>query len=169
MMNFIHHSRVPLKILKCEGIKHCVMKMGEETIKGVCNMFTVWSQLIFALWYINYQHSTLRERSPFHLMCGHQAINMPSWLSLHTMWPMTENLLHCLYYLFWSHIYTLLQRSSWSTFENWSGSIQGRIWLRPFGWQWNYMVWYVSWPQFFNLSSDVFTDHCHCDGQCEQQ
>jgi hypothetical protein len=41
MMNFIHRSGGPLKILKREGIKRRVMKMGEETIEGVHEMFTV--------------------------------------------------------------------------------------------------------------------------------
>ena len=41
MMNFTHRSGGPLKIPKREGIKRRVMKMGEETIEGVRNMFTV--------------------------------------------------------------------------------------------------------------------------------
>jgi hypothetical protein len=41
MMNFMHRSEGPLKIPKCEGIKRRVMKMGEETIEGVHDMFMV--------------------------------------------------------------------------------------------------------------------------------
>ena len=42
MMNFTHHTGGPLKILQCNAIKQCVMKMGEETIDGVRGMFSVW-------------------------------------------------------------------------------------------------------------------------------
>ena len=48
MMNFTHRSGGPLKIPKRDGIKRRVMKMGEETIKGVCEMFMVRSHLCFA-------------------------------------------------------------------------------------------------------------------------
>ena len=41
MLNFTHRSGGPLKIPKREGIKRRVMKMGEETIEGVCDMFKV--------------------------------------------------------------------------------------------------------------------------------
>ena len=41
MMNFTHRSGALLKIPKRDGIKHRVMKMGEETIEGVCEMFMV--------------------------------------------------------------------------------------------------------------------------------
>ena len=41
MMNFTHRYGALLKILKRDGIKHCVMKMGEETIEGVREMFMV--------------------------------------------------------------------------------------------------------------------------------
>jgi hypothetical protein len=54
MMNTTHRSGGPLKIPKREGIKRRVMKMGEETITGVCEMFTVRSCLSFALQCINY-------------------------------------------------------------------------------------------------------------------
>jgi len=39
-MNFTHHSGGLLKIPKHDSIKHQVMKMGEETIEGVCEIFT---------------------------------------------------------------------------------------------------------------------------------
>ena len=41
MMKFTHHSS-SLNIPKCDGIKHCVMKMDDEMIKGICEMFKVW-------------------------------------------------------------------------------------------------------------------------------
>lgn len=41
MMNFTHSSGGPLKIPKREGIKRRVMKLGEETIEGVREMFSV--------------------------------------------------------------------------------------------------------------------------------
>jgi hypothetical protein len=48
-MTFTHRSQAggPLKIPKRDGIKRRVMKMGEETIRGVCEMFTVRSHLRF--------------------------------------------------------------------------------------------------------------------------
>jgi hypothetical protein len=41
MMNFTHHAGIPLKIPKHNTIKQRVMKMGEETIEGVREMFAV--------------------------------------------------------------------------------------------------------------------------------
>jgi hypothetical protein len=41
MMNVTHHAGGPLKMPKREGIKRRVMKMGEETIEGVREMFSV--------------------------------------------------------------------------------------------------------------------------------
>jgi hypothetical protein len=43
MMNFTHHSGASLKILKHDGIRHRVMKMGDETIEGLGEMFAVCS------------------------------------------------------------------------------------------------------------------------------
>jgi len=40
MMKFTHRSG-PLNIPKRDGIKRRVMKMGDETIEGVCEMFKV--------------------------------------------------------------------------------------------------------------------------------
>ena len=85
MMNFMHRSGGLLKIPKREGIKHRVMKMGEETIEGVCEMFMVRSHLSFTIQCINKQNRNLRGRSPFRLMHGRRPINMHFWPSLHTM------------------------------------------------------------------------------------
>ena len=41
MMNFTHHTGSPLKIPRRNVIKQRVMKMGEETIEGVREMFLV--------------------------------------------------------------------------------------------------------------------------------
>ena len=41
MMNYMHHTGTPLKILKCNSIKQCLMKMGNDTIEDICNMFLV--------------------------------------------------------------------------------------------------------------------------------
>jgi hypothetical protein len=41
MMNFTRSTGGPLKIPKRDGIKRRVMKMGEETIEGVREMFSV--------------------------------------------------------------------------------------------------------------------------------
>jgi hypothetical protein len=41
MMNYAHHTGTSLKILKRNGIKLCLMKMGDDTIEDVCNMFLV--------------------------------------------------------------------------------------------------------------------------------
>ena len=41
MMNAARHTCSPLKIPKRKAIKRCVMKMGEETIGGVREMFSV--------------------------------------------------------------------------------------------------------------------------------
>ena len=41
MMNFTHRSETLLKIPKHDGIKRRMMKMGEETIEGVREMFMV--------------------------------------------------------------------------------------------------------------------------------
>jgi len=54
MMTFTHRFGGPLKMPKHKGIKHCMMKMGEETIEGVGKMFKVWSDPSFALQCINY-------------------------------------------------------------------------------------------------------------------
>ena len=40
-MNFTHHTGHPLKIPKRDAIKRRVIKMGEETIEGVHEMFLV--------------------------------------------------------------------------------------------------------------------------------
>jgi len=41
IMNYMHHSSTSLKILKHDGIKWHLMKMGDETIDSVCKMFLV--------------------------------------------------------------------------------------------------------------------------------
>ncbi|KAF8808830.1 hypothetical protein BYT27DRAFT_7222707 [Phlegmacium glaucopus] len=41
MMNFTHHTGGPLKIPQCNAIKQRVMKMGEQTIEGIQQMFLV--------------------------------------------------------------------------------------------------------------------------------
>ena len=49
MMNVTHSTSGPLKIPKHEGIKRHVMKMGEETIEGVREMFSVSLYLNFVV------------------------------------------------------------------------------------------------------------------------
>ena len=46
MMNYTHQSGSPLKIPQCNTIKQRVMKMGEDTIEGVCEMFLVCYSLL---------------------------------------------------------------------------------------------------------------------------
>jgi hypothetical protein len=58
MMNYTHRSGAPLKIPKRDGIKRRVMKMGEETIEGIREMFTVCSQILFASRCINLRVET---------------------------------------------------------------------------------------------------------------
>ena len=41
MMNYTHHTGPSLKILKHNGIQQCLMKMGDDMIEDVCNMFSV--------------------------------------------------------------------------------------------------------------------------------
>ncbi len=41
MMNYTHHTGTPLKIPKCNGIKWHLMKMGDDTIEDIHNMFSV--------------------------------------------------------------------------------------------------------------------------------
>jgi hypothetical protein len=41
MMNYAHHTGTSLKIPKRNGIKLCLMKMGNDTIEDVRNMFLV--------------------------------------------------------------------------------------------------------------------------------
>jgi len=41
MMNYTHHTGTSLKIPKRDGIKRRLMKMGDDTIEDVCNMFAV--------------------------------------------------------------------------------------------------------------------------------
>jgi hypothetical protein len=84
MMNFTHRPGGPLKIPKREGIKRRVMKMGEETIEAVREMFMVRSHLSFSLQCIDYQCRNLRGRSPFRSTHGHRATNTHFWPSLHT-------------------------------------------------------------------------------------
>jgi len=50
MMNFTHHGGGPLNIPKRDGIKRRVMKMGEETIEGLREMFSV-SIILFSLYH----------------------------------------------------------------------------------------------------------------------
>jgi hypothetical protein len=40
MMNHTHHGRGPLKLPKHEGMKRRVMKMGEDTVEGIHEMFS---------------------------------------------------------------------------------------------------------------------------------
>jgi hypothetical protein len=47
MMNFTHHSGSPLNIPKRDGVKRRVVKMGEETIEELHEMFSVVSHLVF--------------------------------------------------------------------------------------------------------------------------
>jgi hypothetical protein len=41
MMNYTHHSGTSLKIPKRDGIKRRLMKMGDDTVEDVHNMFSV--------------------------------------------------------------------------------------------------------------------------------
>jgi hypothetical protein len=47
MMNYVHHCSEPLKIPKREAIRRRVMKMGEEKVEGVCEMFLVTISLTY--------------------------------------------------------------------------------------------------------------------------
>jgi len=46
MMNYTHHTGAPLKIPGCNGIKRHLMKMGNDTIEDIRNIFSV--RFIFA-------------------------------------------------------------------------------------------------------------------------
>ena len=46
MMNYTRHAGTLLKILKRDGIKRCLMKMGNDSIKDVHRMFSVWSFML---------------------------------------------------------------------------------------------------------------------------
>ena len=64
-----------------------------------------------------------------------------------------------------------LQRNSLLIFMNSLGSIRVIIWQRPFGKHWNYMAslgGHVS-HILSMYSANIFTDHCYCNGQCQQQ
>jgi hypothetical protein len=41
MMKYTHHTGTSLKIPKHDGIKWCLMKMGDDTIQNVHKMFSV--------------------------------------------------------------------------------------------------------------------------------
>jgi hypothetical protein len=41
MMNFTHHTGSRLNIPRRNAIKQRAMNMGQETIEGVCEMFSV--------------------------------------------------------------------------------------------------------------------------------
>jgi hypothetical protein len=41
MMHVMHHSGGPFKIPKQDAIKRHVMKMGTDTVEGICAMFQV--------------------------------------------------------------------------------------------------------------------------------
>jgi len=41
LMNYMHYTSTLLNILKCNGIKWRLIKMGDNTIEDVCNMFLV--------------------------------------------------------------------------------------------------------------------------------
>jgi hypothetical protein len=85
MMNFVRHTGGPLKIPKREGIKRHVMKMGEEIIEGVREMFMVRSSLPLSCDVLIIQGRNSRGRYAFRWTRGHQAISMPFWPSSHTM------------------------------------------------------------------------------------
>jgi hypothetical protein len=85
LMNFTHFAGGPLKIPKRDGIKSRVMKMGEETIEGICAMFMVRSHISFAMRCTYYYNRNLRERSVFPLTRGLQATSTRFWLLSHTM------------------------------------------------------------------------------------
>jgi hypothetical protein len=48
-MNFTHFAGGSLKIPKRDGVKSRVMKMGDETIKGIRTMFMVCSYISVAM------------------------------------------------------------------------------------------------------------------------
>ena len=41
LMEYTHCARDSFKMLKWDGIKHRIMKMGDEMIEGNCKMFSV--------------------------------------------------------------------------------------------------------------------------------
>ena len=41
MMNYTHHTAISLKIPKRDGIKRCLIKMGNNTIEDIHKMFLV--------------------------------------------------------------------------------------------------------------------------------
>ena len=51
-MIYACHPAPSVKLPSREGVKHCVMKMGEDTIDGIHEMFSVcilWDELMFVL------------------------------------------------------------------------------------------------------------------------
>ena len=94
MMNYTHHSGTLLKIPKRNGIKRCLMKMGDDTIENVCRMFLVCSYNCFQCNVLipSFQCRLWREKSLYHSTHGHQAISMRFWPSLRTTYLMTGNL-----------------------------------------------------------------------------
>jgi hypothetical protein len=82
MMNYAHQSGSPLKNLQCNVIKQHVMKMGEDTIEGVPEMFSVCYSLLNAFiqfYSINLESRSSKARLAYHLMHGHQETSMLSW------------------------------------------------------------------------------------------
>lgn len=59
MMNFTHHSGGPLNILKRDGIKQCVVKMGKKTIEGLREMFSV-SVILFSSYHVSIHRAEAR-------------------------------------------------------------------------------------------------------------
>jgi molybdopterin/thiamine biosynthesis adenylyltransferase len=82
MINYAHHGGSPLKIPQCNMIKQCVMKMGEDTIEGVCEMFSIcYSSLnaFLQFYLVNLECRSSKEWLAYHLMHGHQTTSMLSW------------------------------------------------------------------------------------------
>jgi hypothetical protein len=71
-MVYAHHPAPSVKLPSHEGVKCCVMKMREDIINGICEMFSVhilWDELMFVL------TSSIQELE------GKIAISLDAWTS----------------------------------------------------------------------------------------
>jgi len=76
----VHHGMSPLKILQQNSFKRQVMKLGEEMVKEVHEMFSVEQPYItFINQVIDCRKRSLMVKSACLWMCGHPAISLPSW------------------------------------------------------------------------------------------
>jgi hypothetical protein len=78
LMNYARHPVSLVKLPSREGIRRRVMKMGEDTVGGIREMFAVRIYCVVCCPY-SLSHRILKGKLLYLSMHGHQAINMLFW------------------------------------------------------------------------------------------